>query len=188
MSPESFSDISSDDHLLSNIKSKNVGWLHRIALGSRLLENLLPRAGQWPDIDNPNLLAVQVLLLSWFLDPFLNPQNPLVARKWECSQHVVYQSPAVESLFYGAQMESLNLQYVLHIGKFFKRHLTDPRAATLYGPYCDLDADMRPQAWTEQLVQGVKPLAGHWKGIHCKAPDLYGLSVSNKSMIQRPMI
>lgn len=187
---ESFVDASSDDHLLHTVHSKNIDFLRLIAQKSRLLESIPPysrSSSQYSSITNPLLHVVQAIFMPWSLDPFLDSlQNlpiPHVARRWHCSQHAVYQSPTVVSLFLNPQMDRLNFEYVLHIGNFFKHHLTEADALTLHGLYTALDADKRPRVWTEQLTQGVTPLARHWKGTYCKTLGSCNMAVTNQSMI-----
>ena len=173
--PESFVDASSNGHLLDPAHSKNIDFLRLIAQKSRLLERIPPypsSSSQYSSITNPLLHVVQAIFMPWFLDPFLGPRGnlpiPQVARRWHYSQHAVYQSPTVIPLFFNPQMDRVNFEYVLHIGNFFKYHLTEANAFTLHGLYTALDVDMRPQLWTEQLTQGGTPLARRWKGTFCK--------------------
>ncbi|KAL9121081.1 MAG: hypothetical protein Q9187_002367, partial [Circinaria calcarea] len=168
---DSYSGVSSDSQL-GVMTSKNIQCLRFIAQKSRILENVLCHSMQSQGTSNPLLHAVQVIFLPWFLDPSLNSRVPHVARMMEYSQHAVYQSQADVALFFNPQMDRLNLEYVLHIGNFFKHHLTEIGALSdVHGAYARLQAAMRPQAWREKLAEGVTTLTAHWIGAYSSYDD-----------------
>jgi hypothetical protein len=84
---------------------------------------------------------------------------------FEESQHAVYLSAVVAPLF-SRDHTKLNLRWMLHSMDFFRHHMMNEDAQTLFDKIEELDAAQKPSAWREQLTNGAQSLSRYWKGTY----------------------
>lgn len=81
-------------------------------------------------------------------------------------QQVVYASTASQPLFIGPYKLDINMNWFWNCMDFFRHHMMDKDAATLYYAMRDLPYRQRPSLWQEPIKSGSYPLAKHWKGTY----------------------
>jgi hypothetical protein len=84
---------------------------------------------------------------------------------FEESQHAVYLSAVAAPLF-SLDHTKLNLRWMLHAMDFFRHHMMNEDAQTLFDNIEELDAAQKPSAWREQLTNGAQSLSRYWKGTY----------------------
>jgi hypothetical protein len=111
---------------------------------------------------NDGLAAVK-LVCSQFVFNLEGLEHNVFA--FEESQHAVYLSAAAAPLF-TKDHTKLNLGWMLHAMNFFRHHMMNKNARTLFDKIEELDATQKPSAWREQLENGAQPLSRYWKGTY----------------------
>jgi hypothetical protein len=82
------------------------------------------------------------------------------------AQHAVYQSALVAPLFPGTALTVVNLEWMLHTMNFFRHHMMNEDAQTLFNKIEELDVAQKPSPWREPLPQGAYPLSKYWRGTY----------------------
>ncbi|RYN35811.1 hypothetical protein AA0113_g1302 [Alternaria arborescens] len=152
-----------DEH--GRLRCKNHAHILDFILRSRLL-NTDRRAPDTPPgalkhIDDG--LAAVKLMCSQFVFNIEGLEHNIFA--FEESQHTVYLSASAAPLF-NYDHTKLNLGWMLHAMSFFRHHMMNENAQTLFDRIEGLDATQKPSAWREQLKIGVQPLSKYWKGTY----------------------
>ena len=161
--------------------SNNLAALRRYVQQSNILSHVLSCLNRDDRTFNPALKTLQLTLTHLLLDPSLS----LGTIGFEYSQKAVYEHPAKQPLFRGQNYSKVNIELIMHTVNFFKHHMMNPDAQTLYELYHELEDHERPQPWNSRLQQcpGVAKLGRYWKGSYgeCYVPpwSFYPGSVSN---------
>ncbi|KAJ4367353.1 hypothetical protein N0V83_006934 [Neocucurbitaria cava] len=144
---------------------KNQTRLINFVLNSKILLNDRrpppPGRGE-PAEANPMLAAVK-LMCSHFLFSLEHMKHYVFAI--EQSQRAVYLSTSAAPIYKGPRLSMLNMDWLLHCLNFFRHHMMNEDAATLFGNVNTLSATQKPSAWRQHLQQGA-PLGRHWKGTY----------------------
>jgi hypothetical protein len=84
------------------------------------------------------------------------------------AQHAVYQSAVAAPLYGGPALAQVNLQWMLHVMNFFRHHMLNEDAQTLFNKVDELDATQKPSAWREPLGdrEGAYALSKYWRGTY----------------------
>jgi hypothetical protein len=82
------------------------------------------------------------------------------------AQHAVYQSALIAPLFPGTALTVVNMEWMLHAMNFFRHHMMNEDAQTLFNKIEELDVAQKPSAWREPLTQGAYPLSKYWRGTY----------------------
>jgi hypothetical protein len=82
------------------------------------------------------------------------------------AQHAVYQSALAAPLYSVLTPKQVNLRWMLHAMNFFRHHMLNEDAQTLFNKVDELDVTQRPSAWREPLREGAYPLSKHWRGTY----------------------
>jgi hypothetical protein len=86
---------------------------------------------------------------------------------FEEAQHAVYQSALAAPLFPGTStLTEVNMGWMLHTMNFFRHHMMNADAQTLFDKIEELEVSQKPSAWREPLPQGAYPLSKHWRGTY----------------------
>ncbi|KAI4707779.1 hypothetical protein J4E89_007407 [Alternaria sp. Ai002NY15] len=153
-----------DEH--GRLRCKNHAHIVDFILKSHILNNdrRAPETqnGKMAYIDD-GLAAVR-LMCSQFIFNLEGLRHDVFA--FEDSQHAVYLSSDKERLFTGVDHNKLNLRWMLHAMNFFRHHMMNEDAQTLFDRIDELDVTQKPSAWREQLTDGAKPLSRYWKGTY----------------------
>ncbi|KAG9186825.1 hypothetical protein G6011_09933 [Alternaria panax] len=152
-----------DEH--GRLRCKNQAHIVDFILRSRLLNNDR-RAPDTPPgalmpIDD-GLAAVKLVCLQ-FVYNLEGIEHNIFA--FEESQYAVYLSAVVAPLFHHDHTK-LNLGWMLHAMNFFRHHMMNENAQTLFDKLEELDATQKPSAWREELTNGAHPLSKYWKGTY----------------------
>jgi hypothetical protein len=108
-------------------------------------------------------LAAVKLMCSQFVFNLEGLEHNIFA--FEESQHAVYLSAAAAPLF-SKDHTKLNFGWMLHAMNFFRHHMMNEDAQTLFDKIEELDTIQKPSAWREQLENGARPLNKYWKGTY----------------------
>ncbi|CAG5156861.1 uncharacterized protein ALTATR162_LOCUS4654 [Alternaria atra] len=152
-----------DEH--GRLRCKNYAHILNFILKSRLLNNDRRAPNAPPAVlmhINDGLAAVK-LVCSQFVFNLEGLEHNVFA--FEESQHAVYLSAAAAPLF-TKDHTKLNLGWMLHAMNFFRHHMMNKNARTLFDKIEELDATQKPSAWREQLENGAQPLSRYWKGTY----------------------
>lgn len=139
--------------------------LQDFVLTSKILLNdrRAPPARNEPDSVHPMLAAVK-LMCSHFLFELEDANHQVFAL--EESQRFVYMATNKAPLYSGPNLTQINMEWVLHCLNFFRDHMMNQEAATLYDAMSDLSPMQKPSAWQEPLRKGSYALGSHWKGTY----------------------
>jgi hypothetical protein len=114
---------------------------------------------------HPMLVAVKLMCL-----PFLLQLKDVKAHVFgvEEVQRAVYAASNAAPMYTGPERSTLNMQWALQCMNFFRHHMMDEAAATLFDAMSDLPPCQQPTAWKDPLplTTGVYPLSRHWKGTY----------------------
>ncbi|KAH3918232.1 hypothetical protein HBI56_143460 [Parastagonospora nodorum] len=146
-------------------RCKNHTVLRNFVLDSKILLNgrRAPPARNEPDSVHPMLAAVK-LMCSHFLFELEDANHQVFAL--EESQRVVYMATNKAPLYSGPSLSEINMDWVLHCLNFFRDHMMNEAAATLYDAVSELSPMQKPSAWQEPLRNGSYTLGSHWKGTY----------------------
>lgn len=147
--------------------SKNIIALREYVQSSNILDKVLSCLYRTPEF-SPALKTLQLVLFHLQLDLSLGPATSVYGFPY--SQKAVYGHPGKVPLFQGRNFNKVNIDFLMHTGNFFKYHLAEPQAQTLYELFSELEPHEQPQAWDSRVHQGpdVKELGKHWKGSYGK--------------------
>lgn len=84
------------------------------------------------------------------------------------SQWWAYSNPQAFPIF-ERFLREVNIDIVLHISNFFKRHLTESSEGTLFLDFMNLPKCQKPSMWHMPIHQGLKELGSSWKGTYGKS-------------------
>ncbi|KAK8250648.1 hypothetical protein HDK77DRAFT_506945 [Phyllosticta capitalensis] len=109
---------------------------------------------------NQDFVAVQLMLAPMVLDcdDYKRPYNFIE------SQRIAYTDYGHSTIWKNNTIE-LDLEYLLHLGNFFKHHMVGDDM-TLRDPMQDLDLAQRPQFWKAPLTNTPKKLGNRWMGTY----------------------
>ncbi|KAF1835515.1 hypothetical protein BDW02DRAFT_523110 [Decorospora gaudefroyi] len=141
-------------------RCKNQTHLMNFIRNSRLLmDDRRPPQGPVSSV-HETLLAVK-LMCSQFIFDLSGLEHNIFA--FEESQYAVYRSSIAAPLFTGT---NVNMEWIMHCMKFFRHHMMNEEAQTLFDKIQELDVSQKPSAWREPLRQGAYPLSKYWKGTY----------------------
>ncbi|CAO2650395.1 Nn.00g016870.m01.CDS01 [Neocucurbitaria sp. VM-36] len=150
----------------SRPRCKNQTRLIDFILNSKILLNdrraPAPARGE-PVHVNPMLAAVK-LMCSHFLFDLESMKHYVFAI--EQSQRAVYLSTNAAPIYKGLNLTDVNMDWVLHCLNFFRHHMMNEEAATLFDNINELPMTQKPSAWRKPLREGAHPLGQHWKGTY----------------------
>ncbi|KAF1943214.1 hypothetical protein EJ02DRAFT_343604 [Clathrospora elynae] len=156
--------IETDEH--GRPRCKNQTHLLNFIVNSRILMSARrapqPSPGE-PDWVHPTLAAVK-LICAHFLFELEGAEHRIFAL--EESQHAVYQPTNRARLYGGPANTTVNMSWILHSMNFFRHHMMNEEAQTLYENISELPVTQKPSIWQERLQQGTRPLSRHWKGTY----------------------
>ncbi|XP_014555418.1 hypothetical protein COCVIDRAFT_38776 [Bipolaris victoriae FI3] len=144
---------------------RNHAHLIQFILESRLLNNdrrpPIVRRGEPAHVDET--LAAVKLICSQFIFNLPGIEHNIFA--FDESQFAVYQSTTEAPIFLD-NYEKVNLEWVLHSMNFFRHHMMNEEAQTLFYKIDELYATHKPSPWREPLRQGAYTLSRYWKGTY----------------------
>lgn len=112
---------------------------------------------------HPMLAAVK-LMCSHFLFELEDAKHNVFAV--DQSQRAVYLSTNAAPIFRAPTFTEVNMEWILHCLHFFRHHMMNEEALTLYATMFDLSPTQRPSAWRVPLQPGSQPLGKNWKGTY----------------------
>ncbi len=110
------------------------------------------------------MLAAVKLMCSHFLFNLDNAKH--VVFGVEESQREVYLPTNKAPIYEGPDFTEINMPWLLHNFNFFRHHMLDEDAATLFGSIDALSTSQKPSAWRQPLQNGTYKLSKHWKGTY----------------------
>lgn len=128
-------------------------FLHRPIVGGNLSDQTSP---------SENFMAVQLALTHLALDPRLGFRSLRTDYDMAC----IYGSDTTTLQPLISENSEIDLQQVLHIRNFWKRHLTNKDEDTFYPSYVELTIDREPKSWQANPA-AVKELGTRWIGYYC---------------------
>ena len=160
---ESYANPPSDVENESKEASYNLVALRRYANTTNILDHVLcHRERTFSSL----LRTLQLVLTHLQLDITMSPAT----FSFEYSQKAVYGHPSKNRMFRNSSFEKINIEFLLDTVNFFKFHMTNPRAQTLYDLVNGLAERQKPKAWDSRVEHdlGEGQLGKHWLGTYGK--------------------
>jgi hypothetical protein len=110
------------------------------------------------------LLAAIKLICSQFLFALSRAKHNIFAL--EESQYAVYMPTKRAPIYLDPTLTDVNMEWTLHCLNFFRHHMMNEDAQTLFDKIDELGAAQKPSAWREPLRQGARALSCNWKGTY----------------------
>jgi hypothetical protein len=110
------------------------------------------------------LLAAIKIICSQFLFARSGAKHNIFAL--EESQHAVYMPTEEAPIYLRPSLTDVNMEWVLHCLNFFRHHMMNKEAQTLFDKIHELEATQKPSAWREPLRHGARALSRNWKGTY----------------------
>ncbi len=108
------------------------------------------------------MLAAVKLMCSHFLFNLDNAKH--VVFGVEESQREVYLPTNEAPIYEGPDFTEINMPWLLHNFNFFRHHMLDEDAATLFGSIDALSTSQKPSAWRQPLQNGTYKLSKALEG------------------------
>lgn len=81
-------------------------------------------------------------------------------------QRTVYLPTSAARIYKGPNLTDVNMEWLLHCMDFFRYHMMNEEAETLFQSVNALAMTQKPSAWREPFRQGAYPLSKNWMGTY----------------------